>query len=64
MVQKTAQEYVELMRNAGFEIGEHDVKTSVPWWSLIDFGLWERMGLPPRKTEPTEILTVARKPLK
>ncbi len=64
MVQKTADEYIQLMKNAGFEMGEHDVKKWVPWWSHVDFGLWEKLGLPPRRKEPTEILTVAQKPLK
>jgi hypothetical protein len=39
-----------------------DVNTSIPWWSLVDFGLFQKLGLPARKIDPTEILTVARKP--
>jgi ubiquinone/menaquinone biosynthesis C-methylase UbiE len=62
MVQKSAEEYVDLMRSAGFEIREDDIKTSIPWWSLVDFGLLEKLGFPARRIDATEILTVAQKP--
>lgn len=64
MEHRSAEEYVELLRETGFELGEHDVKMWAPWWSMADFGLWDKLGLPARQREPTQILAVARKPTK
>ena len=61
-VQKTADEYVELIKSIGFKINDNDIKTSRPWWSRKDFGLTEKIGLPQKRQEPTEILIIARKP--
>ena len=61
-VQKTADEYVELVRSIGFKIRERDIKASIPWWSRKDFGLTEKIGLQQAGKEVTEILMVARKP--
>ncbi len=63
MVQKSAQDYVALIRAAGFEVAEADVSQTVPWWSRVDFGLLQRWGLPQRPHEITEVNTVAMKPL-
>ena len=60
-VQKTADEYVELVKSIGFTIHDKDIKTSRPWWSRKDFGLTEKIGLP-QPQEPTEIVMIARKP--
>ena len=60
-VQKTAEEYVELVKSIGFTIHDKDIKTSRPWWSRKDFGLTEKIGLP-QPQEPTEIVMIARKP--
>jgi ubiquinone/menaquinone biosynthesis C-methylase UbiE len=60
--QKTADEYIELIRSIGFQIDDHHIKTSSPWWSSQDFGLLEKMGFP-RKKSITEVLLVARKPI-
>jgi hypothetical protein len=61
-VQKTADEYVELVKSSGFKIDENEIKTSRPWWSRKDFGLTEKIGLPQKRQEMTEILMIARKP--
>ena len=59
--QKTAEEYIELLRSIGFHIDAHHIKTSSPWWSHQDFGLLEKIGFSRQKTI-TEMLLVARKP--
>ena len=61
-VQKTAAEYVELVKSSGFKIDENEIKTSRPWRSRKDFGLTEKIGLPQKRQEMTEILMIARKP--
>lgn len=61
-VQKTADEYVELIKSIGFKVNDNDVKTSRPWWSRKDFGLTEKIGLPQKRQEPTEIFIIAKKP--
>ena len=61
--QKSAAEYVDLVKSMGFAVGEYDVKASTPWWSRWDLGLLEKLGIGGKKTLPaTEILIVARKP--
>jgi TPR repeat protein len=59
--QKTAEEYIELIRSIGFHIDDHHIRTSSPWWSHQDFGLLEKIGFS-RPKPITEILLVARKP--
>jgi len=59
-VQKSTEEYIELIKNAGFKI-EKVQKTS-PWWSRFDMG--EKLGVQKAENlEPTELLVVARKPV-
>lgn len=60
-VQKSAQEYVALIRSIGFCVEDHQVKTDVPWWSRGDLGILERLGLQAKQKEPTELLAIARK---
>ena len=60
--QKTANEYVELVKSRGFQIRDKEVQPSIPWWSRKDCGLTERMGWPQKPQEPTEILIIGRKP--
>ena len=62
MVQKSAEGYVELLRSAGFEVAESDIRCTVPWWSRVDFGLLERWGLSSRRPATTEVNTLAIKP--
>ena len=61
-VQKTAQEWVELIRAAGFELADADIRQTVPWWSRMDLGLLERSGLWSRRPPITEVNSVAFKP--
>ncbi len=61
-VQKSAEGYVELVRSHGFIIRDEDIKTSIPWWSRTDYGLSEKIGLPQKQREATEVLLIARKP--
>ncbi|GMR03737.1 MAG: class I SAM-dependent methyltransferase [Gammaproteobacteria bacterium] len=61
--QKSAVEFIDLVKSMGFEVGEHDVKISTPWWSRWDLGLSEKLGIAGKKTlQATEVLIVARKP--
>ena len=61
--QKTAEEYIELIRSIGFHVDEQHIKTSSPWWSHQDFGLLEKVGFSNEKII-TEVLLIARKPNK
>lgn len=66
-VQRTAEEYLALLRGAGFEFGPAEVSLPYLWWSrAADFGLLERFGLkappPPGQREETLVNVVARKP--
>ncbi len=60
-VQRPAEGYVKLVREAGFQVEERHIHTSTPWWSLWDFGLCRRLGLAREAHLPTELLLVARK---
>ena len=60
-VQRPAEGYVKLVREAGFEVEERHIHTSTPWWSLWDFGISRRLGLARAAPLPTELLLVARK---
>jgi SAM-dependent methyltransferase len=61
-VQRPAEGYLKLVREAGFLFDDtRDVRTSTPWWSLPDFGLSRKLGLVRSPPLPTELLLVARK---
>jgi len=67
-VQKSAEQYLEMLRQQGFEFGERNVSYPYLWWSRsTDFGLLERWGL--RKAKPfgqreeTLVNAAVRKPL-
>jgi ubiquinone/menaquinone biosynthesis C-methylase UbiE len=64
-VQKTAGQYLALVRSAGFDVLPQAISTPFLWWSRPDLGLLERVfGIAPRSdTEQTLINLVARKPL-
>ena len=67
-VQRTAEEYLALVRRAGFEFGPTNVSYPYLWWSRArDFGLLERWHIknppPVGKREETLINVVARKPV-
>lgn len=67
-VQKSADEYLQMIRRQGFEFGPQNVSYPYLWWSRAkDFGLLERLGLrqppPVGQREETLVNVVARKPL-
>lgn len=67
-VQKSAEGYLQMLREQGFIFGPNNISYPYLWWSRAkDFGLLERLGLrkpPPRgKREETLVNVVARKPL-
>lgn len=62
-VQKSAGEYLALLRLAGFQIPPGAISTPYPWWSRPDLGLLERLGRPVRiPREPTLLNLVATRP--
>ncbi len=61
-IQKTAHEFIELVKSRGFHIGDEDIKSSIPWWSQKDLGVTKKIGWRQKPQEPTEVLMVARKP--
>lgn len=62
-VQKTAEEYIELIKDAGFEIPENSISYPFLWWSREDLGIMENwFGIkPPINKEETLINLVAVK---
>lgn len=60
-VQKSAEGYLDLLRSMGFTFSDRDVRTSAPWWSLPDLGLFQKFGLTRREPTATELVVVARK---
>lgn len=47
-VQKTGEEYVALIRRAGFALPPERVSFPYLWWSRPDLGILEKVGFPPR----------------
>jgi ubiquinone/menaquinone biosynthesis C-methylase UbiE len=67
-VQKSAAQYLEMIRSQGFQFEARNVSYPYLWWSRSkDFGLLERLGLrrpkPFGEREETLVNVVARKPL-
>ena len=67
-VQKSAAQYLDMLRVQGFQFAAHNVSYPYLWWSRAkDFGLLERMKLvkpkPFGEREETLVNVVARKPL-
>jgi ubiquinone/menaquinone biosynthesis C-methylase UbiE len=67
-VQKSAAQYLAMIRNQGFQFEDRNVSYPYLWWSRAkDFGLLERWGLrrpkPFGEREETLVNVVARKPL-
>jgi ubiquinone/menaquinone biosynthesis C-methylase UbiE len=64
-VQKTAPEYLQLIRDAGFHVPQESISYPYLWWSREDLGLMERVLRikPSADREETLINLVARKPL-
>jgi SAM-dependent methyltransferase len=46
-VQKTAEQYIALIRNAGFELPPEAISFPYLWWSRPDLGILEKLGFPP-----------------
>jgi SAM-dependent methyltransferase len=62
-VQKTAEEYIAIIRAAGFELPDQRVSLPYLWWSRPDGGFFEWIGIPvPEKREETLVNAVAMKP--
>jgi ubiquinone/menaquinone biosynthesis C-methylase UbiE len=66
-VQKSAAEYLQMLRDQGFEFGEGNVSYPYLWWSRArDFGLLERFHLqkpkPFGQREETLVNAAVRKP--
>jgi len=62
-VQKSAAEYQQLLRDAGFAFTTENVDTSSPFWSLPDWGLRARLGWATKAdVEPTQLAAVVFKP--
>jgi hypothetical protein len=66
-VQKSANGYLDMIRNGGFAFAERNVSLPYLWWSRArDFGLLERWHLkrppPPGQREETLVNVSARKP--
>ena len=67
-VQKSAEQYLQMLRDQGFQFGAQNVSYPYLWWSRSsDFGLLERLKLrkpaPVGQREETLVNVVARKPL-
>lgn len=67
-VQRSAQQYLDMLAAQGFEFTDDDVSYPYLWWSRSrDFGLLERWGLmrpkPVGQRDETLLNVVARKPL-
>jgi ubiquinone/menaquinone biosynthesis C-methylase UbiE len=62
-VQKTAEEYIAMIRAAGFELPPERINLPYLWWSREDLGLMERLGFaPPAEREETLVNAVCVKP--
>lgn len=63
-VQKTAGEYLALIRSAGFTVNDAQISYPFLWWSREDLGIMQNwFGVqPPEKREETLINLVAYKP--
>jgi ubiquinone/menaquinone biosynthesis C-methylase UbiE len=64
-VQKTAEQYLALVRSAGFSVAPESISYPYLWWSREDLGIAENwFGIrPPAQREETLINLVAVKPL-
>ncbi len=62
-VQRSAPEYVAMIRQAGFTLADAQISTPYLWWSRPDIGFLEWIGVPvPSEREETLVNAVAVKP--
>ncbi|WP_301100471.1 class I SAM-dependent methyltransferase [Propionivibrio sp.] len=62
-VQKTAEEYLAIIRSAGFDLPDERLSMPYLWWSRPDLGFLEWIGIPvPQNREETLLNAVAVKP--
>jgi len=63
-LQKTAEEYIDLVKSVGFEVPQESISFPFLWWSREDLGIRETLFriLPPKKKEETLVNLVATKP--
>jgi ubiquinone/menaquinone biosynthesis C-methylase UbiE len=63
-VQRSAQEYLDMIRAAGFTVDSAAISYPYLWWSRPDFGILERIfGMqPPKMREETLINLIAQRP--
>jgi ubiquinone/menaquinone biosynthesis C-methylase UbiE len=63
-VQKTAEEYIAMIRAAGFVLQPERINLPYLWWSREDLGLMEKLGFPvPVQREETLVNAVCIKPV-
>lgn len=63
-VQKTSDEYVAMIRQAGFDLPEERISLPYLWWSRPDIGFLEWIGVRvPTTREETLVNVVAIRPL-
>lgn len=61
--QKTADEYITLIRNTGFDLPAQKISLPYLWWSRGDLGIMEKLGFPPpANREETLVNAVATRP--
>ena len=62
-IQKTAEQYYEIIRGSGFDLPDERISTPFLWWSRPDIGFLEWIGIPvPEQREETLVNAVAIKP--
>jgi ubiquinone/menaquinone biosynthesis C-methylase UbiE len=62
-VQRTAADYIAMVRRAGFEVRQECISLPFLWWSRGDLGIREWLGMPvPKQREETLVNLVAFKP--
>ena len=62
-IQKTAEEYYDIIRGAGFDLAQNRISTPYLWWSRPDLGFLEWIGRPvPTIRGETLVNAVAIKP--
>ena len=62
-VQKTADEYLDLITKTGFAVAPESIAKPYLWWSRWNLGIFEWFGLPlPKNREETLLNRVVTKP--